>query len=410
MRTVAEHRALVLAQVAPLPPVTMPLVAAAGLVAAGPLTSRVDLPGFDNSAMDGYAVRAADLLGASPERPARLRVVAHCAAGDSAAGMRVGAGEAIRIMTGAPMPDGADTVVKVELTDGGDTVVAITDEVPIDTSIRRRGEDLRRGSDVLAPGQILTPRRLALMAAAGHGHVSAHPRPRVAVVSTGAELVAPGDQLSDGQIYDSNSTLLATLVEASGGRTAYRGSIGDDPEAVRDLLDRLAGEVDLVVTSGGVSMGVHDVVKDVLRDSGTVEFVQVAMQPGKPQGFGLLGDARVPFFGLPGNPVSAAVSFEMFVRPAIRRLLGLDPAPETVRVVLAAGMRSPAGKLQIARAVLSREGDRLRAHPVSGQGSHFVADLADATAYLLVPAEVTALSAGDEVEAIVLDPPEGGPR
>ncbi|HOF63447.1 MAG TPA: molybdopterin molybdotransferase MoeA [Dermatophilaceae bacterium] len=410
MRTVAEHQALILAQVAPLPPVTMPLVTAAGLVAAGPLTSRVDLPGFDNSAMDGYAVRAADVRGASPGRPTHLRVVGHCAAGDSAVGMAVGEGEAIRIMTGAPMPAGADTVVKVELTDGGDTVVAIVDEVPIDTSIRRRGEDLRRGGAVLAAGQVLTPRRLALLAAAGHGQVSAHPRPRVAVVSTGAELVAPGDPLADGQIYDSNSTLLATLVEASGGRTAYRGSIGDDPATVRDLLDRLAGEADLVVTSGGVSMGVHDVVKDVLRDSGSVEFVQVAMQPGKPQGFGRLGSAGVPFFGLPGNPVSAAVSFEMFVRPAIRRMLALDPAPATVRVTIEAGMRSPAGKLQIARAVLSRDGDRLRAHPVSGQGSHFVADLADATAYLLVPAEVTALSPGDEVEAIVLDPPEGGSR
>ncbi|MBK8867192.1 MAG: molybdopterin molybdotransferase MoeA [Actinomycetales bacterium] len=409
MRTVAEHRALVLAQVAPLPPVTMALVAAAGLVAAGPLTSRVDLPGFDNSAMDGYAVRAADLLGASPERPARLRVVAHCAAGDSAAGMRVGAGEAIRIMTGAPMPDGADTVVKVELTDGGDTVVAITDEVPIDTSIRRRGEDLRRGSDVLAARSDPDPAPAGARGCRRWQPRLGPPRPRVAVCRPAPNWSRPGSRSADGQIYDSNSTLLAALVEARvGGR--HTEEHRRPPRGGACLLDRLAGEADLVVTSGGVSMGVHDVVKDVLRDSGSVEFVQVAMQPGKPQGFGLLGDARVPFFGLPGNPVSAAVSFEMFVRPAIRRLLGLDPAPDTVRVILAAGMRSPAGKLQIARAVLSRDGDRLCAHPVSGQGSHFVADLADAKAYLLVPAEVTALSAGDEVEAIVLDPPEGGPR
>lgn len=410
MRSVAEHRLAVLARIVPLPPVSLPLAEAAGLVAAETLTSLVDLPGFDNSAMDGYAVRAADLQGASPERPVRLRVVGHCAAGDSAADMVVGEGEAIRIMTGAPMPAGADTVVKVELTDGGDDVVAITEQVRADTSIRRQGEDLRRGGEVLAPGQVLTPRRLALLAAAGQGRVSAHPRPRVAVVSTGAELVPPGSPLRDGQIYDSNSILLATLVEACGGRTAYRGSVGDDPASVRGLIDRLAGEVDIVVTSGGVSMGVHDVVKDVLRDSGTVEFVQVAMQPGKPQGFGFLGAVRVPFFGLPGNPVSAAVSFEMFVSPAIRRLLGLDPATATVRVTLAAGMRSPEGKLQIARAILSQDGDRLMAHPVSGQGSHFVADLADATAYLLVPAEVTALSAGDEVEAIVVGSPEGGLR
>ena len=410
MRPVVEHLAAVLARVSALSPVSFPLGEARGLVAAAELRSCGDLPGFDNSAMDGYAVRAADLVGASESAPRRLPVVAHVAAGDSAAGLAVGAGQAIQIMTGAPVPAGADTIVKVELTDGGSDVVSIHDEVAIDTSIRRQGEDLAAGDVVLQPRQILTPRRLALVAAAGHASVLARPRPRVGVLSTGAELVAPGQPLAEGQIYDSNSTLLAALVEAAGGRTAYQGSVGDHPEEVRALLERLGAGVDLIVTSGGVSMGVHDVIKDVLKDSGTVRFVQVAMQPGKPQGFGVIGEAGIPFFGLPGNPVSAAVSFELFVRPAIRVMLGLDPRPSLVTATLTRGLRSPAGKLQVARAVVSvdpERGDSYVAQPVSGQGSHFVADLADANAYLLVPAEVTALSTGDRVSAILLDDPEG---
>jgi molybdenum cofactor synthesis domain-containing protein len=227
----------------------------------------------------------------------------------------------------------------------------------------------------------------------------------VAVVSTGAELVAPGEPVQPGQIHDSNSYLLAALVDAAGGHTAYRGSIGDHPDEVRALLDRLATEVDVIVTTGGVSMGVHDVVKAVLRERGEVDFVTVAMQPGKPQGFGVLGERRVPFFGLPGNPVSAFVSFEAFVRPLLRRLLGLEPAlAPTTRVRLTAALRSPAGRMQFARATVSRDphDGRWLATPVAGQGSHFVADLAAADALLLVPAEVTHLQVGDEVESILL--------
>jgi len=226
-------------------------------------------------------------------------------------------------------------------------------------------------------------------------------------VSTGAELVPPGDDLAPGQIYDSNSHLLAAAVTAAGGRTAYRGRIGDDPATVRAELARLAAQVDLVITSGGVSMGVHDVVKDVLRESGTVEFVQVAMQPGKPQGLGVLmdGDREVPFFGLPGNPVSAAVSFMVFVRPVVRRMLGLEPADTTtVTVELTAGLRSPAGKVQFARAQSRMlPSGRLGAQPVAGQGSHFVADLAAADLLLVVPPDATELSAGSLVEAVLLD-------
>ena len=408
MRSVVEHLAAAMAGRTPLPGVRIPLDQAVGLIAAERLVSRVDLPGFDNSAMDGYAVQAADLAGAGGRRRrgVRLPVIAHLAAGDAPT-QEVRPGTAIQIMTGAPMPPGADAVVPVEDTYGGAQMVTVTAAVPVGRHIRRRGEDLAAGSVVVSPGDVLTPRRIGLLAAAGHGEVMVHPRPRVAVVSTGAELVPPGDDLAPGQIYDSNSHLLAAAVTAAGGRTAYRGRIGDDPATVRAELARLAAQVDLVITSGGVSMGVHDVVKDVLRESGTVEFVQVAMQPGKPQGLGVLmdGDREVPFFGLPGNPVSAAVSFMVFVRPVVRRMLGLEPADTTtVTVELTAGLRSPAGKVQFARAQSRMlPSGRLGAQPVAGQGSHFVADLAAADLLLVVPPDATELSAGSLVEAVLLD-------
>ncbi|HRW19960.1 MAG TPA: molybdopterin molybdotransferase MoeA [Dermatophilaceae bacterium] len=432
MRTVEEHRDAALALVAPLPPVRVPLGEALGLVAAEPVVSLVDLPGFDNSAMDGYAVRAADVAGAGAGAGAgsgagagagvdagageadgtsvRLPVVADLAAGDPADAVHVGPGQAARIMTGAPVPAGADTIVKVEDTDGGATDVEIHVGAPAGTSIRRRGEDLAAGGEVLAPGAVLTPRRLALLAASGHGEVLCHPRPRVAVLSTGAELVDPGKPLRPGQIHDSNSIMLEAAVTAAGARAAYRGHVGDHPDEVRALLARLAGEVDVVITSGGVSMGVHDVVKAVLREDrelGAVDFVQVAMQPGKPQGLGVLhgvGGRGMPFFGLPGNPVSSYVSFEVFVRPVLRRLMGLEPAvPPTVRAALTAPLRSPAGRRQIARAVLTESETGWLAEPVAGQGSHFVADLAASTGLLLVPEEVTTLAAGAQLDAIVLD-------
>lgn len=420
MRTVNEHRAAVLALAAPLAPREFPLSEALGLVLAADVVARLDLPGFDNSAMDGYAVHAADVARASDATPVRLPVVADLAAGD-AAERPLRAGEAIRIMTGAPLPEGADAVVKVEDTDGGMPAVAIRRGAAAGTSIRRRGEDLAAGGSVLRPGDRLDARRLALVAAAGHAHVSVHPRPRVAVVSTGAELIEPGTPPPDpaaGRIFDSNSHMLAAAVEAAGGVTAYRGSIGDDPEQVRALLTRLAAEVDVVVTSGGVSMGVHDVVKAVLRESagpgrlllGEVDFVQVAMQPGKPQGFGTLrgpGERQVPFFGLPGNPVSSYVSFEVFVRPLLRRLLGREPAvAPTVAARLATALRSPAGRRQIARATATWDAQAREwsVTPVAGQGSHFVADLAQADALVVIPEDVTHVPAGAVVETILLDP------
>jgi molybdenum cofactor synthesis domain-containing protein len=406
VRTLAEHLATVLDAVAPLTPVRRPLTEAVGLVACEDVLSLVDLPGFDNSAMDGYAVQAADVADADPTRAGSavtLRVVEDLAAGD-ASRVTVGAGQAARIMTGAMLPAGADAVVKVEDTDGADQVVTILRGVARGTSVRRRGEDLPKQGPVLAAGTVIGSRRVALLAAAGHPDVLVRPRPRVAVVATGAELVEPGKPLSPGQIYDSNSYLLTAAVHDAGAVTAYRECVGDDPGSLLALLTRLAEDVDVIVTAGGVSMGVRDVVKEALRPTGTVDFVQVAMQPGKPQGFGVLGSRRVPVFGLPGNPVSAYVSFEVFVRPALRRMAGWEPVCRpTLRVRLRAPLRSPVGRRQIARAVVARVDGEWVADLVAGQGSHFVADLAAANALLFIPEDVGTVAAGELVEAVLLD-------
>ncbi len=410
MRTLEEHRDAILAAVPPLPPVRRRLADCLGLVLCEDVTSLVDLPGFDNSAMDGYAVRAADVVAASTARPEsaiRLPVVAEVAAG-AVATRPVGPGEAVRIMTGAMLPDGADAVVRVEDTDGGTETVEIRAGVAAGTSVRPAGEDVRHGQVVLEAGATIDARRVALLAATGHADALVRPRPRVAVVSTGAELVPPGNPLQPGQIHESNSYMLEAAVTAAGAEAVRQPTIDDDAAAVLSAVAALASDVDAIVTSGGVSMGAYDVVKESLRDHG-VDFVQVAMQPGKPQGFGLVGDRHVPLFALPGNPVSSYVSFEVFVRPALRRMMGRSPESRTaVPARLEHSLSSPPGRAQVARAVASHTGQGWRADPVWGQASHFVADLARANAFVLVPADVTRLEAGDQVDVWLLDEPGAG--
>jgi molybdenum cofactor biosynthesis protein MoaC len=406
MISVEEHLATILAAVRPTEPVRLPLSDCLGLVLCQEIRSLVDLPGFDNSAMDGYAVRSADVEGADaavPGTAVTLPVVGEVATGGVAT-VPVRPGEAVRIMTGAMMPAGADAVIRVEDTDGGTETVEIRQGAAVGASVRPAGEDVRAGTVVLEAGSVIDARRVALLAATGHGEVLVRPRPRVAVVSTGAELVLPGEPLAPGQIHDSNSHMLEAALAESGAVTTHRLTIGDESSEVIRVVEDLAEQVDAIITSGGVSMGAYDVVKEALRDTGTMEFVQVRMQPGKPQGFGTVGKREVPLFALPGNPVSSYVSFEVFVRPALRTMMGLVPAGRpalTARLMHALG--SPAGRTQIARAVAVRDGSGWLADPVWGQASHFVADLSRANALLLVPAEVTQLAAGDEVEMWLLD-------
>ncbi len=405
MKSVEQHISDLLGLVAVAEPIELDLLQAHGTVLAEPVVSPVSLPGFDNSSMDGYAVHAADLAGATADAPTRLRVVADIPAGD-ADPTAIRPGLCARIMTGAPMPEGADAVVPVEWTDGGTVEVAIDRPAREGAFVRRSGEDVREGATVLGAGVRIGSGEMGVLAAVGRRTVPVRPRPRVVVLSTGEELVEPGRPLGPGQIYESNSYMLAAAARDEGCEVYRHGFVGDDPVTVWDTLEDLLVRADVVVTTGGVSMGAYDVVKEVLSSKGTVEFTQVAMQPGKPQGFGTIGPDDTPILTLPGNPVSAFVSFHLFVRPVLRRLRGLPTTPlPSVRARLATPVGSPRDRRSYLRAVLS---DPTALDPVPSvapavrQGSHQLSALAEANGLLVVPEEVTELAAGDLVEVLVL--------
>ncbi|MBB5774954.1 molybdotransferase-like divisome protein Glp [Nonomuraea jabiensis] len=395
MKSVDEHLAEILATVRPLAPLELELEQALGATLAEEVVSPVPLPPFDNSAMDGYAVRAADIS----DVPVTLPVTDDVAAGSQEL-RAIGPGHAIRIMTGAPMPAGADAVVPVEWTDGGTVTVQISRPVSAGNAIRRAGEDVQAGEVVLKPGTVIGPSQLGIIAGVGRRRIWARPRPRVVVISTGAELVEPGAPLAPGQIWDSNSFTLTAAVREAGGEGFRAGSVGDDPGVLLDRLDTHLMRADAIITSGGVSMGAYEPVKEALSPLGTVRFEKVAMQPGMPQGFGVLGEDQVPIFALPGNPVSSFVSFMLFVRPALDKMRGL-PAdlPESVTARLTGPVRSPAGRRSFLRGVLASDGTVSPAH---GQGSHQLAALASANALIVVAEDVTELPEGATVEVIRL--------
>ncbi|MCA1713319.1 MAG: molybdopterin molybdotransferase MoeA [Actinobacteria bacterium] len=399
MKTVAEHLASVLQVVQPLSPLELGLMDAHGCVLTEDVVAPAPLPGFDNSAMDGYAVRIEDLA----KVPVSLPVVGDVAAGP-ASPLRVQPGLCVRIMTGAMLPAGADAVVPLEWTDGGVAQVRIDRRPDVGAYIRRAGEDVAAGDVVLPAGSHLGASQIGLAAAVGRSRLVVRPRPRIVVVSTGSELVEPGEPVGPGQIQDSNSpALTAAALEA--GAIAYRvGIVPDDPRRLADTLEDQLVRADILVTSGGVSVGAYDVVKEVLSRLGTVSFDKVAMQPGMPQGFGTIGPDRTPVFGLPGNPVSALVSFETFVRPAIRTMLGAVPI-ERPRVTAISDVRldSPPGKRSFLRVALEVRNGAYHVSPVSGAGSHLLAGMARANALAVVPEDVTRVEAGQSVEVVVLE-------
>lgn len=407
MRSVDDHLAECLAAVEPLPALDVALFDAADCLLVEDVVATVSLPSFENSAMDGYAVMADDVAAATAETPITLPVVGDLPAG-SGEHLRLTPGSAIRIMTGAPTPRGADGIVPVEATDAGVARVQIREPATPGVFIRRIGEDVREGDVVLKAGVRLSPRHIGLLAAIGRDRVLVRPRPRVVVISTGSELVEPGRALSFGQIHDSNSYLLVAAATEIGAVATRVGIVADDAQAFLNMLEDQLVRADLVITSGGVSAGAFDTVKEVLRELGTVTFTKVAMQPGMPQGFGslaALGGREVPIFTLPGNPVSSAVSFELFVRPVIRKMRGEATLHRhSVQAVATRDWRSPENKRQFVRAVLERRVDGAPlVTPVGGQGSHLVADLAHATCLAVVPEGVGQVRAGDLLDCLLLD-------
>lgn len=401
MIPVETHVERILASIAMLPVVTVPLAEAHGCVLAQDADSAVDLPGFSNSSMDGYAVRSSDVSDASAVLPVPLPVDGDIAAGDTSR-HQLQPGRSLRIMTGAPMPQGADCVVPVEETDGGTRTVHIRKPSQPGRFVREKAEDVRAGQTVITAGTVLAARHLGVLAASGRDTVPVHPRATVALLSTGDELVPPGTLPGFGQVVDANAVMLAALVRDVGARPLILPPVGDDEEDVTRVLDGAAEAADVIVTTGGVSMGAYDAVKAALVRRGGVEFVQVAMQPGKPQGFGTLGS--VPIFTLPGNPVSALVSFLVFVVPALRRMSGLEGnGLVTVAVRAAHDWTSPQGRRQFARVRLEGDSPGLLAHLSGHQGSHVLGGLGNADALAVVPEQVTQVRAGDHLSCLLLD-------
>lgn len=325
LRSLDAHRDYLLSCIEPLPAFNQHILDAAGLAIAETVTADINLPRFDNSAMDGYAVRAADVVDAGDEVPVHLPVVGEIAAGRPAP-HRLSPGTVMKVMTGAPVPAGADTIVPYENTDRGEKDVAITRPSVVGQHIRRVGEDVESGVELFADGDELGARDIGVLAAIGRSKVKVRPRPRVVVISTGSELVDPSATLTtEQQIFDSNSYMLAAAAREAGAQVFRVGHVGDDADELKQLIADQLVRADVILTTGGVSQGDFDIVKAVMPELGECDFAAVAMQPGKPQGFGLIGVDRVPMIMLPGNPVSAFVSFEAFVRPVIRKLMGVRP-------------------------------------------------------------------------------------
>lgn len=406
MLTVSEASAQILAEIRPLPTERVALLDALGRVLAEEVIAGVTLPPWDNSAMDGYAVLSSDVRSADAERPVTLRVLETIAAGAFAT-QPVVSGAATRIMTGAPIPSGADSVIRVEDTDGGTTRVEVRNARDAGKNVRARGEDLHEGDVVLPVGMGLGAAQLGVLASVGRATVEVHRRPRVAILGSGDELVDIEDfheVLAGRKIVSSNSYTLHALVRSAGGEPVNLGIAPDDPDALRERLQRAAGGgYDLLVTSAGVSVGEFDYVRDVLRALGAdMKFWKVRMRPGAPLGFGVL--RATPWIGLPGNPVSAMVTFELFVRPVIRRMLGHQrlfrrPLPVTLEERVTIGARLT----HFLRAIVTvAENGTLSARLTGPQGSGILTSMSLANALLIVPEERQRCEAGEQLHALAL--------
>lgn len=413
--TVEQARELVLERVERMPAEHVGLLDSLGRVLAADAVSDIDVAPFDNSAMDGFALRAADTAGASEGSPVLLDVIAHIGAGDDVAGIVVGPGQAARIMTGAAVPEGADAVIMVELTrpekgDGGiSSVVAFLHEASAGDHIRRRGEEVLAGDVVLEAGQILGPAAIGLLASTGHAQVSVYRRPLVAIVSTGSELVEVAEKPGPGKIRNSNSYSIAAQVVAAGGVPVRYPIVPDDLQATRAAFEQAADECDFIVTSGGVSVGDFDYVKPVLQELGELTFCKVKMRPGNPQTLGTI--RGVPFFGLPGNPTSTYVGFEIFVRPALRAMQGFAALDRPVtEALLAHEVKKKQDRRYYLRGRVERDASGGFTASLSGsQSSALLTAAHRGNCFVVLPEGEGHFAAGTPVACVRLDIEEGTP-
>jgi molybdopterin molybdotransferase len=400
---VEEHLQRVLERIQPLVAYEQRLAEVQGLPVAQKVVSPLSLPVFDNSAMDGYAVHLRDVVEATPDRPVHLPVTGNIAAGDGGHAV-LQPGTTMRIMTGARVPEGCTAVVPLEWTDNGTDKVLVHQAPTEGQHVRRAGEDVRRGDVLLREGDVVGPRQVGLLASVGLDRVVTRPRPRVVIMSTGSELVEPGLPLGPGQIHDSNSYLLAAAARAAGAIPYRVNASADDVASFTDALSDQLVRADVVVTSGGVSKGDHDVVKAALRSLRSVDFREVAMQPGKPQGFGLIGEDATPIFTLPGNPVSSYISVEVFVVPALRKMIGRRPWSRPVgHAVVSQRLSSPVDRTQYLRGRFDPRADGAFVEPVGGPGSHLVGGLAAANCLIVLDEGVSSVAEGDVVPVMLLD-------
>jgi len=401
MLTVAEARDRILARIHPLEPEELALEETAGRVLAEAVTAIRDVPPFANSAMDGYAVQAHDVRAASPERPVRLRLLGEVQAG-YAPPAAVTASTALRIMTGAMIPHGSDAVVRLEDTQEADGQVEIRAGVDPGTNLRRAGSDIRAGSEVGRHGQVITPGLLGVLASAGRTRVRCTRRPRVLVLTTGDELRDAGEVLGPGQITNTNRYSLRAAIEEANGLVVDAGVAPDERQALQSHL-AAAAQTDLIVTTGGVSMGAYDLVRSILEEANAIDFWQVALRPGKPLAFGTVRE--VPLIGLPGNPVSALVGFELFVRPAVLKLQGRSDLERPRRTaVTEEPLQSPPHLEQYFRGIARRTPTGVSVRLTGNQASHVLYSMAAANCLIIMPARVGEIPAGAQVEIIELGP------
>lgn len=409
MLSVQEAQQNILLHFEPLEKEYVPLDQAAGRVLADSIRSEIDLPIFNNSSVDGFAVFAADASPASQDQPKSLKVVADIPAG-SAANVIISPGQAARIMTGAPLPTGADAVVMVEDTDFNQNVageaaprnVAIFKSVRMGENVRKRGADIKNGQEILPVSRVLQAQDIGMLAMLGQAKVPVRRKPKVALISSGDELLPVDAKLEPGKIHDSNTYMLEALARKAGCEVSRLGVAADRYEAVKELLDQAADfHPDVIISSAGVSVGAFDYVKDVVESAGTLNFWKVDMRPGKPLAFGEYHG--IPFFGLPGNPVSSFVGFLVFVRPALERLSGVEMTIKArVRVVLAEGVESD-GRESYLRAMVSRQNGTFVAKLTGHQGSGNLFSLVQANALLIIPSGVKSCPPGSEAEAWLLE-------